>query len=87
MGQLTVENAINAYSASFENLGQLVGNYSAGGYGIFAPGAAYESYSWNSTTISGETLTWIVPPVESGVAYIRVTAWNKEGRKLKVTIN
>lgn len=64
-------NAVNAADSSFTNLGQLTSQPSF--YGIFND--AYKSYGYPS--IVEETAgvwMWIVPPVESGVEYIRITA-------------
>lgn len=81
-------NAINASDGSFANIGQLVGNFPSSGYGIFANGATYFSYSWNSVVEEKTGVwKWIVPPAESSVAYIRVTGETNDGSEMIVTIN
>ena len=83
-----VTTAINASDSNFTNLGQLVGNST--GYGIFA--STYYAYSIQSVVEEKTGVwKWIVPPTESGVAYIRVTATNANntspGANLIVTVN
>lgn len=69
------QNAINAYDANFTNIGQVVANYLYGGYGIFAPSAAYVDYAFNTVVEEkAGVFKWVVPPAASGVEYIRVTA-------------
>lgn len=82
-------NAINVADASFANIGQV----SNGNYGIFASGGGYTAYN-NSTIVDGADgiSSWVVPPAASGVAYIRVSAFDNIvtdslGAKLIVTIN
>lgn len=83
-------NAINVSDSSFANTGQFTMLTAA--YGILAAGAAYGDY--NHTSVVEETAgvwKWVVPPAASGVAYIRVSAWNSTatypGENLIVTIN
>lgn len=81
-----VSEAINASDVSFTNLGQIVGNST--GYGIFSSGGAYYSYSKQSIVEESTGVwLWVVPPAESGVRYIRVTAPTDDGSTLTVTIN
>jgi hypothetical protein len=84
----SVNAAINASDSSFTNIGQLVGN--SVGYGIF--GGEYYDYSMHSVVEEKTGVwRWIVPPAESGVAYIRITAGSYQatptGADLIVTIN
>lgn len=77
-------NAINVADASFTNLGQ-VGNSN---YGIFASGAAYGAYDASTIEDGADGISkWIVPPEDSGVAYIRVTGYKTVGSALIVTVN
>lgn len=87
-------NAINVSNSSFTNIGQITPSYSDAGYGIFAPGAAYQSYCYNSVVrVSDNVWKWKVPPVASGVTYIRVSGYTTpdfsggDGSKMIVTIN
>lgn len=81
-------NAINASDATFTNLGQIVSNYPSAGYGIFANGGAYQSYCFDTIVEeSSGVYKWIVPPSESGIAYIRVTGLTADGSTLIVTVN
>ena len=79
-------NAINVANVSFANIGQ-VSNY---GHGIFESG---EYAKYNQDTIIDNQLfsQWTVPPAASGVAYIRVSAYDYENgcpsNNLIVTIN
>ena len=83
------ENAINVSNSSFENIGQTAGK---GAYGIFASG--YSAYT-RASMVEEKTgvWKWTVPPAASGVAYIRVSAFdnsavnNKLGSKMIITIN
>ena len=78
-----VRSSVNAFDAGFTNLGQIVGNYS--GYGIFAdPWTAYNS---NSVAQEDNCWSWTLPPEESGIAYVRVTAAAADGSKLIVTVD
>lgn len=81
------ENAINASSSSFTNLGQLVAN--SIGYGIFAAEGTWYSYSMHSVVEESPGVwRWIVPPAEAGIAYIRVTGHTGgEGSRLCVTVS
>lgn len=80
-------NAINAYDASFANIGQ-IGNAN---YGIFASGGSYVAYNNGTIVDTSDVSTWVVPPSASGVAYIRVSAYDytngAPGEKLTVTVN
>lgn len=83
------ENAINVYDANFNHLGQIVSNFKASGYGIFANGGTHTAYSWNSGTVKNGCFYWTVPP-DLGVVYIRMNGYlgaNPDGSKLIVTIN
>lgn len=84
----SVSNAINASNGSFTNIGQIVGNSSSGGYGIFATGEPYQSYGRGSIIEERTGVwKWIVPPAASGVAYIRVTGYTYDGSEMIVTVN
>lgn len=82
----------NVYDASFTHLGQAASN---GTYGIFA--GAYSAYSWQNSCVSegGGVYRWTVPPVASGVAYIRITMYDGtttdgvdfNGSQMIVTVN
>lgn len=79
-------NAINTADTSFTNIGQ-VGNYR---YGIFA--GEYSAYDENTIKDYASGISeWVVPPVESGVAYIRVSGYSDmaaiDGANLIVTVN
>ena len=82
-------NAINVSDSSFTNIGQFT--MLPANYGIFAGNYA----AYNSTSVVEEKTgvwKWIVPPADSGVAYIRVTGYNSTvstypGENLTVTIN
>lgn len=81
-------NAINAANSSFTNIGQV----SNGNYGIFASGGGYAAYDKSTIEDGANGISkWVVPPSASGVAYIRVSAYNPydgaPGEKLIVTIN
>ena len=83
-------NAINVSDSSFTNIGQITPSYAAAGYGIFASGAAYQSYSFSTVTEETSGVwKWVVPPAASGIAYIRVTAHDcsNSGASLIVTVN
>lgn len=80
-------NAINVSNSSFTNIGQFT-TLNAN-YGIFTGNYA----AYNSSSVVQETTTvwkWIVPPAESGVAYVRIsgyTASGGNGAALIVTVN
>lgn len=85
-------NAVNVSNASFTNLGQITPSYPDSGYGIFAAGAAYQSYCYQNAVTQEKTgvWKWTVPPATSGVAYIRVSGYNangNHGKDMIVTIN
>lgn len=82
----SVENAINAANSGFSNIGQLTSQPSR--YGIFLE-AAYMNYAYESIVEERSGVwKWIVPPADSGVAYIRVTGYTEgNGSALIVTIN
>lgn len=83
-------NALNAADANFANLGQFtIGQNSQ--YGIFLE-TAWKTYAASSIVEEKTGVwKWIVPPAESGVAYIRITAYDKtgatKGANMIVTIN
>lgn len=86
----TTSNAINVADTSFSNIGQMTPSYAGSGYGIFAPGAAYQSYCYNKavTQEKAGVWKWTVPPAASGVAYIRVSGYGWDhGANMIVTIN
>lgn len=81
-------NAINVANASFENIGQFTAQNAR--YGIFE--SAYKSYAFSSVTEEKSGVyKWVVPPVSSGVTYIRITAFDSTngspGARMIVTIN
>lgn len=91
-GVVANENAINVADASYTNIGQVCAGYAAAGYGIFALGAAYQSYCYQNAVTQEKTgvWKWTVPPTASGVSYIRVSGYNQNGghgSKLIVTVN
>lgn len=84
-------NAINVANANFTNIGQV----SNANYGIFDASGGYSKYGMDAIEddVNGVS-KWIVPPTESKVAYIRVSAFNYDepnindvGSYLIVTIN
>ena len=80
-------SALNVSDSSFTNIGQF--SMIPAGYGIFASNATYDAYG--SDSVVEETTgvwKWIVPPADSGVAYIRVTGnTGGNGADMIVTIN
>lgn len=84
-------SAMNVSDSSFTNIGQF--SMQSGEYGIFAE-SAYRAYS-KASVVQEKTgvWKWVVPPADSGVAYIRVscnmydTGEAADGSKLIVTIN
>ena len=82
-------NAINVANSAFENIGQFTSQ--PANYGIFE--SAYKSYAFSSVTEERSGVyKWVVPPAASGVAYIRITAYDyynygELGAKMIVTIN
>ena len=83
-------NALNAYDAAHEHLGQWTQN--PADYGIFDAAAAYAGYSFNSLVQEKTGVwKWIAPPAASGIAYIRVTGMDTSmtqiGAKMIITIN
>lgn len=85
-------NAINVADTSFSNIGQITPSHADAGYGIFAAGAAYQSYCYKKAVTQEKTgvWKWTVPPAASGAAYIRVTGYNASGNhgaNLIVTVN
>lgn len=85
--RITNTNAINVSDASFNNIGQVTPNFSVAGYGIFGLGGAYEAYCWYSGKIENGVYEWIVPPIESNIAYIRVTGCVQNKKDMVVTVN
>lgn len=82
-------NAINAADASFTNIGQFTMGQGAV-YGIFE--SAYKSYAASSIVEEKSGIwKWIVPPAASGIAYIRISAYDQTngnpGARMIVTIN
>lgn len=77
-------NAINVFDSSYTNLGQVVENYVAAGYGIFDDG---DPSSWDSGTFNNGCYYWTVPDGE-GIAFVRVTGkCDGDGSKLIVALN
>lgn len=77
--------AINVFDSSLTNLGQIVGNSSGGGYGIFSE--TYAAHGSQTVVQKDNCWEWVAPPDASGIAYIRVTGHTVDGSKLIVTIN
>lgn len=80
-------NGINVYDGSLSCIGQTASN---GAYGIFA--GAYSAYTCKFVEEEGTSgvYKWVVHPAESGVEYIRISAYTRtgiDGRNLIVTIN
>lgn len=84
------ENAINVSNSSFANVGQftMLGDSR---YGIFTNDGKYQNYAGSSVVKESDNVwKWVVPPTASGVAYIRVSAFNMyggHGADMIVTIN
>lgn len=81
-------NAINVSDGSFANIGQFT--MLPAQYGIFASG--YTAYSYGSVVQESDGIwKWVVPPAASGVAYIRISAYDNvngsPGARLIVTVN
>lgn len=84
-------NAINVANSSFTNIGQI----SNANYGIFATDGGYTKYGMDTIENDANGVSkWVVPPDESKVSYIRVSAFNYDepnkydvGSYLIVTIN
>lgn len=86
----SANNALNASDAGFNNIGQFTMGQNAQ-YGIFLE-AAWKPYSASSIVEEKPGVwRWVVPPTESGVAYIRITAADAtgatSGADMIVTIN
>ena len=83
-------NAINVANSEFENIGQV----SNASYGIFLS-SNYTKYNHDTILDNANGVSkWIVPPTNSEVSYIRVSAFNDDanlsehvGEQLIVTIN
>lgn len=77
-------NAINVYNSGHTNLGQVVENYAAAGYGIFSDG---QLSNWNKGTHKNGCFYWTVP-AGANIAYVRVTGRaSGKGKDMIVTIN
>lgn len=80
------QNAINVANSSFTNIGQVARN---GNYGIFI--GTYSTYGNISIVEELDGVwRWVVPPVESGVAYIRITGETSStggGANLIITVD
>jgi hypothetical protein len=65
-------SAVNAYDGEFKLIGQF--SMASGEYGIFLQG--YSAYGRGSVEKENgkDVWKWIVPPTDSGVAYIRISA-------------
>lgn len=78
-------NAINVSDSNFTNIGQFTMLNAS--YGIFLE-SAYSNYSYSSVIKESDNVwKWVVPPTASGVAYIRVTAYNTTGTNMIVAVN
>lgn len=78
-------NAINVSDSNFTNIGQFTMLNAS--YGIFLE-SAYSNYSYNSVIKESDSVwKWAVPPTASGVAYIRITAYNTTGANMIVAVN
>lgn len=83
-----VDNAVNVSDSGFTNIGQMTPSYHNAGYGIFAVNAPYQAYCFDSVVKESDGVwKWVLPPATSGVAYIRVTGYTKDGSNLIVTVN
>jgi hypothetical protein len=83
-GAAQVTNAINVSDSTFTNIGQFTKQ--PANYGILST-SAYAAYAAASVVKEKEGVwKWVVPPADSGVAYIRVTGHYSYG-KMIVTIN
>ena len=82
----TSVNALNVSDKDFTNIGQFTTQ--GAHYGILNLGA-WASYNLNSVIQESEGIwKWVVPPTESGVAYIRLTGETyNNGSKMIVTVN
>lgn len=83
------QNAINVSGSDFANLGQITAQGS--NYGIFTQ-SEYSAYRWASIVEESTGVwRWIVPPADSGVAYIRVSGYkassSNPGADMIITIN
>ena len=82
-------NAINVSDSNRNNIGQFT--MQPASYGILnAYDGAYKEYSFSSVVEVGTGVwKWVVPPSDSGVAYIRITGYqvDKTGADMIVTIN
>lgn len=80
-------NAINSADSTFTNIGQFT--MLPAHYGIYS--SDYTVYGANSVVEESEGVwKWIVPPVASGVAYIRISGYTNtggDGEKLIVSVN
>ncbi len=86
-GNRSYSNAINVFDSTFWGRGQIVScSFS---YGIFGVNGDYVDYGFSSVVVEREGVwKWVVPPVDSGVAYIRVSGRTLgDGSKMIVTIN
>lgn len=82
-------NALNVSDSSFTNIGQFTMGQNAK-YGIFS--SAYLNYTASSVVeVKPGVWKWIVPPADSGVAYIRVSGYEigntALGSNMIVTVN
>ena len=83
-------NALNVANNSFTNIGQFTTGQNAT-YGIFTE-STWAQYA-ASSVVEEQTgvWKWVVPPAESGIAYIRISAIDPSsattGKDLVVTIN
>lgn len=80
-------NAVNVYSSGYENIGQTATNAS---YGIMAD---YNAYTLINSMVEESTgiWKWCLPPDDSGICYIRVSAYDGingvPGTRMIVTVN
>lgn len=83
------QQALNVADSNFTNLGQFTMGQNAR-YGIFE--STYKNYTASSIVEEKDGLwKWVVPPAESGIAYIRITGYDGtngiSGSQMIVTIN
>lgn len=87
----TNENSVNVSNSKFENVGQFTMIPAV--YGAFQPGSSCAAYNHTSVVKESDGVwKWVVPPADSGVAYIRVSgclylSQGETGESMIVTVN
>lgn len=86
-GYGSYSNVVNVFDSNFGVKGQMV-SYNHN-YGIFGATGDYAAYGFSSVVVEREGVwKWVVPPTDSGVAYIRVSGRTLgDGSKMIITIN